>query len=89
MKLQADDVYQKFIGFYLNGNEVLSEQDVYQLIEVSNTPCHVVSDLRLRQGEARVEGESNIVSSPAGGVERPFLRTAASQNVIHLYFMCF
>jgi hypothetical protein len=81
-KLQTDDVYQKFIEFYLNGNEVLSQDDVYQLIEVSNTPCHVVSDLRLRQGEARVVGESNIVSSPVGGVET---HITVLQNVILLY----
>jgi hypothetical protein len=34
--VQVDDVYEKVIKFYLNGNEALSEQDVYQAIQVSH-----------------------------------------------------
>jgi hypothetical protein len=32
---QSHDVYQKFIDFYLNGREVLSLRNAYQLAEVS------------------------------------------------------
>lgn len=36
-KVQADGVYEKVIDFYVNGTKVLSQQDAYQIIEVSNT----------------------------------------------------
>jgi hypothetical protein len=64
-RLQTDDVYGKFTEFYVNGDEVLSQQNTYQLIEVSNPRCTsyvqalkvtLIAGLRLRQGEARVVG---------------------------------
>jgi len=33
---EADSVYRKFVEFYLNGSAVFSQQNAYQLIEVSN-----------------------------------------------------
>jgi hypothetical protein len=43
---QSHDVFQKFIDFYLNGKEGLSQQDAYQIIEVSNKKSWVEFILR-------------------------------------------
>jgi hypothetical protein len=59
---ETDDVYHKFVAFYLNGSAVFSQRNAYQLIEVSNIillrmnyllSCYFVVAFELRMKERR------------------------------------